>query len=744
MKNQFSILMCSIIICIVVFGSLKTNAQESVYIGVPEFTYFILESDSNTTNQVFATELQYHAHELGNTPITIQSVAFMLGTRLQGTTGDVIKGVSIYMRNVPLADSLVPWTPVANLNDYTLVRNNKDWAIPNVTINYRDYYNLLLDVPFVYNGTGHLNIILIRDTAAANRDCSNFSYYHYMANGIPNTSSRWVQTVYVPAHNPNAPALSVAAAYTSSQWRPVVCFNRSLTIEGVIPYTTVSKSLNSKTIYCMTTEPPDARNSFGSTSTDTATITKGIIFHPQVYTNALYSPAEMGKATLGDMPRQITKMKYYIERREGTLGEQTAPLTIWLRNNTATSLDMGTTQPPNTYMNTYTDIYGQGFVKVFEGTLPMNRNYGLFEIEFNTNNEFIYDGTSQLEVLTYSYNDVSTFYNNVSTSYNVSTNSTVENRYSFYGFHTEVSEQRMAIGLNAGTNVTNWNVDDAFAKYCVQFSYNIPPNMQYVAAIVDEAQPNKVEANEFNLMSANIITTGGSNPLTVDNFVVDFTGTSADIKIHRLKVYSTGMVDNFNPNRLIAELDNPTISAAVTIPITQTLTLSFGNNYFWIVAEIDNIATLCGEILQAKLNSTKLSNVVYNDFEAILPEITMRYDYNCGVSVSPEFTVTIEPIDQTSPTSVVDIISSELKVFPNPASNYISFEFETLQEVSYTIEVVDLNGRILFVSSGISYPSALNAVRIDDLKRYGLANGTYFVNLVIAGKSTSMSFIIAN
>ena len=117
--------------------------------------------------------------------------------------------------------------------------------------------------------------------------------------------------------------------------------------------------------------------------------------------------------------------------------------------------------------------------------------------------------------------------------------------------------------------------------------------------------------------------------------------------------------------------------------------------------------------------------------------------YNsCGTTII-QFDVTVEEDPNKVITSVLEeIIFSDLRILPNPASNFISFEFETVSEVSYTLEIVDLTGAVVFANTGISNPQVLNKITIDDLQ-HQLINGTYFVNLLIDGKSISKSFVIS-
>jgi hypothetical protein len=233
-----------------------------------------------------------------------------------------------------------------------------------------------------------------------------------------------------------------------------------------------------------------------------------------------------------------------------------------------------------------------------------------------------------------------------------------------------------------------------------------------------------------------------------------------------------------NPDRVYGDFtcivwldgDNPAIDGIETQPVTITIrdiaqildasdediTIKEGetlvlfvdtdnpatDQYDWYFIDADfNIIPLPFTTNEITIDEVSLDNegtyllVVLNGFGC------ENYFSNPQYLTAMTFNVTVEsdgPI-----TGIENIIFSELKVLPNPASDFISFEFETANETSYTLEIIDLSGAVVFTVAGVSNPQVLNTITIKDLNQHNLISGTYFVNLIIDGKSVSKSFVIS-
>lgn len=78
-------------------------------------------------------------------------------------------------------------------------------------------------------------------------------------------------------------------------------------------------------------------------------------------------------------------------------------------------------------------------------------------------------------------------------------------------------------------------------------------------------------------------------------------------------------------------------------------------------------------------------------------------------------------------------LSDEFEIFPNPASNYLSINFEEKNKVE-AVEILDVSGRLIQ-----NYDGFINKLNLSNL-----ANGVYFVRLTVEGKFGIQKFIKSN
>jgi hypothetical protein len=79
---------------------------------------------------------------------------------------------------------------------------------------------------------------------------------------------------------------------------------------------------------------------------------------------------------------------------------------------------------------------------------------------------------------------------------------------------------------------------------------------------------------------------------------------------------------------------------------------------------------------------------------------------------------------------VAEEMSLHLKLFPNPATNRVTVEFESNAENSYTIELDDMTGRTLIAYQG----KALIGENVREIALAGINRGIYLVKVVLDGK----------
>ncbi len=76
----------------------------------------------------------------------------------------------------------------------------------------------------------------------------------------------------------------------------------------------------------------------------------------------------------------------------------------------------------------------------------------------------------------------------------------------------------------------------------------------------------------------------------------------------------------------------------------------------------------------------------------------------------------------------------KLEIFPNPAANSVSIEFDLLNNASTQIEILDLSGKLILVLEKENLEAGINKKLINVS---GITAGSYIVNLKVDGKLSS-------
>ncbi len=85
--------------------------------------------------------------------------------------------------------------------------------------------------------------------------------------------------------------------------------------------------------------------------------------------------------------------------------------------------------------------------------------------------------------------------------------------------------------------------------------------------------------------------------------------------------------------------------------------------------------------------------------------------------------------------------SSQIKMYPNPANNNVTFNIAATKNTSAQIAIVDLAGKIVFKSKAML--SAGNTInQIQDIAKLG--NGMYFVRVTVDGQTSNHKLIVAH
>jgi hypothetical protein len=140
---------------------------------------------------------------------------------------------------------------------------------------------------------------------------------------------------------------------------------------------------------------------------------------------------------------------------------------------------------------------------------------------------------------------------------------------------------------------------------------NVPPLTITVGNITNPS----IADTTYVLFRANVVSSVSPAAFTyiLQNMILDAAGISPNVDMNRLKVYYTAGVPVFNTNTLVSEMLNPVPNGSgQLIPTITPTNLIEGNNYFWIVCDVD-YASICGANMQMQLSSISFNGNPYTE-----------------------------------------------------------------------------------------------------------------------------------
>ena len=167
--------------------------------------------------------------------------------------------------------------------------------------------------------------------------------------------------------------------------------------------------------------------------------------------------AQYSAPMLGNQPRTINKLRFYVMYRSGTIGGQSSRFKIYLKNDVPSSLAYGASCNQSVDTSDYT--------KVFDGTYTLAQRYGNFWVDFELDKPFYYDGSSNLYMLFVSNNG-----------------SYVYNYYYFFSFYNPSYSGRYTYS----SYYPNW-----------QYGTNYFPICDFVGPVDKSAKPITTEKDEL-------------------------------------------------------------------------------------------------------------------------------------------------------------------------------------------------------------------------------------------------------
>jgi hypothetical protein len=228
------------------------------------------------------------------------------------------------------------------------------------------------------------------------------------------------------------------------------------------------------------------------------------------------------------------------------------------------------------------------------------------------------------------------------------------------------------------------------------------------------------------------ITSGqGTNTITVD---INGSFTSGSVFVSGVNGCGTGS------SRSVTITGNPGIAGLISGPTTvcpgatgivyQVATVGGANNYTWTVP---NSATITSG------QGTKIITVDFNLISANNQTVSVRTDNACGQS----------PLRSLSGISINNIYCgprlagenssiTQVNVFPNPATDLVTIQFNAADESNYRLRLTDMLGREIFVKEGTT-SEGKNTMQ---LGLETLNGGVYFVEIQSGEGSQSIRLMV--
>jgi hypothetical protein len=179
-------------------------------------------------------------------------------------------------------------------------------------------------------------------------------------------------------------------------------------------------------------------------------------------------------------------------------------------------------------------------------------------------------------------------------------------------------------------------------------------------------------------------------------------------------------------------ISGPTaICPGATGIVYQVATVAGADVYTWTVPAGATIVSGQG---------TKIITVDYNTTPASGLVISVRTSNNCGLSPIRSLSgISVNSANCGGPRSGDNsAMLSGFSIFPNPATDRITLNFETMQDSDYRIRITDVAGRLVFTEEG----AAVEGINRKDYAVDHLNGGIYFVTLETAGETQVIRLMV--
>ncbi|MBQ6270017.1 MAG: hypothetical protein IJK61_07870, partial [Bacteroidetes bacterium] len=255
-------------------------------------------------------------------------------------------------------------SPTYNLSDYQLVYEPNSLEIRGW---YNEWIDYNLDSEFEYDGEHNISVVIHSQAPEART-----SSYYYLA-------SDYVYYGYgdITRYGYNSSSMTAApTTYGTTSYRPFMKINRDDMKSKAWEY------------------PVDNDHALAWSYSEG--YRGGSNTNMYTYYDYGAFEAQYSAPMLGNMPRTINKLRFFVMYRSGTIGGQSQRFKIYLKNDVPSSLAYGASCNQSVDTSDYT--------KVFDGTYTLAQRYGNFWVDFELDKPFYYDGSSNLYMLFVSNN----------------------------------------------------------------------------------------------------------------------------------------------------------------------------------------------------------------------------------------------------------------------------------------------------------------------------------------------------
>ncbi len=237
---------------------------------------------------------------------------------------------------------------------------------------------------------------------------------------------------------------------------------------------------------------------------------------------------------------------------------------------------------------------------------------------------------------------------------------------------------------------------------------------QIISASFGNAQTGPVPNGTTNAPIVKIKIVTGASPTNFESMtfnIANSTNFVTDVSSAKLYATDTNSVfatsyPYFTPNLMVG-----------VVQINPSLSLSAGDNYFWLAYDIRPTA-VAGHCVGALIDS-----LFFNGNVVISPVSNLNFD-DCIKIGNPTLSIN-DPL----------VPSTTISLFPNPANDFISINNLSLIENNFDLQISDVFGKLVLQQQ------AVNTAQGATISISALNSGVYFAEIKTANKTYYQRFI---